>query len=92
MGYCIVNGMVSFYLYLIVVVCCCGSYGVYLVIWLDSMDFMDVNGICGMNDCRNVMRFVDLFYVDCEIRLMSGEYFVYMCIMFWIYSVSFGYG
>lgn len=48
---------------------------------------MYVNGICGMNNCRNVMRFVDLFYVDGQIRLLFGEYFVDVCIMCWVYKI-----
>lgn len=60
----IVNGAVCFYLYLVVIIRRCRSYGAYAVIRLDGVNFMYVNGICGTNNRRNVMRFVDLFYVD----------------------------
>lgn len=78
----ICDSVVGFNLYLVVVVCGGGGYGMYLVVWLDGMYFVYVNGICGLDDCRDVMRFMDLFYVDCQVRLMSGEYFVDMFVVF----------
>ncbi len=64
----------------------CRSHGAHPAAGPDSMNFMYANGICGTNNRRNVMRFVDLLHADGQIRLPPGEHFADACITCWVHK------
>lgn len=82
----IANGAVRFHLYPAVTTRSCRSHGAHPTARPDSMNFMYTNGICGTNNRRNVMRFVDLLHADGQIRLPPGEHFADTCITCWVHK------
>mgnify|MGYP007099197828 CR=1 FL=1 len=82
----IANGAVCFHLYPAVTTRRCRSHGAHAATRPDGVNFMYANGICGTNNRRNVMRFVDLLHADGQIRLPPGEHFADACITCWVHK------
>ncbi len=86
MGDGIANGTVRFYLYPTVAASRSRSHGAHPAARPDGMNFMYANSICGTNNRRNVMWFVDLLHADGQIRLPPGEHFADACITCWVHK------
>ncbi len=73
----IANRLVRFNGHPAVAACRRRNHGSHPVARPDGVHFMHADGICGTDDSRDVMRFMDLLHADRQVRLTPGEHFAY---------------